>query len=527
MTEYKCTISSYDVIALSDGRYSFFLATKMTWVLVLLCLLLGLVLPFVRIKPNKHPPGPWFRLPLLGNSYILFGDATKKVSQTRKRYGDVFSVDITSFRQIMVCDLATLREMLSLEVFSGRGRPMANGIEIFARLRGGNGSLGLIISEGEEWKEQRRFAIRHLRDFGFGKSSMEDIIREEFLDIADSLRSVDGLEVETKQLFNLNVVNVLWRMMTGSRFDLKDRVERERLGKMEEVFANFAPTNPSLVMATMLPKFLARMFGGALVRQMQEFFAFFNELYAQHERTFDPSQMRDFIDVYLSERKRVTAENLTHSSFYGEHGRLSYVNTMFDLFLAGSETTSTYLRFLLLYMINYPSVQTRAQGELDRAVGRDRLPSLQDKRDLPYVEALVDEVHRHATIALFGVNHVPMHETSFGGYTLTERDFITPCLYEIHHDPRNFDDPESFRPERFLDPRDGSFVPHPAVIPFGVGKRDCLGKSLAKAEVFLFSSCLLHQFSFHTPSSGSIGVNDVDIILTRAPKPFRVRVESR
>ena len=105
----------------------------MTWILAFLCLLVGLILAFVRIKPKDHPPGPWFRLPLLGNSYILFGDATKNVSEMRKRYGDLFSVDITSFRQIMVCDLATLREMLSAEVFSGRGRPMANGIEIFAR----------------------------------------------------------------------------------------------------------------------------------------------------------------------------------------------------------------------------------------------------------------------------------------------------------------------------------------------------------------------------------------------------------
>ena len=97
---------------------------EMTWILVSLCLLVGLVLTFVRIKPKNHPPGPWFRLPLLGNSYILFGNATKNVSEMRKRYGDMFSVDsvFSSFRQIMVCDLATLREMLSAEVFSGRGR---------------------------------------------------------------------------------------------------------------------------------------------------------------------------------------------------------------------------------------------------------------------------------------------------------------------------------------------------------------------------------------------------------------------
>ena len=94
---------------------------------------------------------------------------------------------------------------------------MANGIEIFARCRGGNGSLGLIISEGDEWKEQRRFAIRHLRDFGFGKSSMEEMIRDEFLDMAENLRGMEGQEVESKHLFNVNIMNVIWRMMSGSR----------------------------------------------------------------------------------------------------------------------------------------------------------------------------------------------------------------------------------------------------------------------------------------------------------------------
>ena len=71
---------------------------------------------------------------------------------------------------------------------------------------------------GEEGKEQRRFALRHLRDFGFGKSSMEEMIRDECLCLAERLRSMDGLEVDTKQLFNLSVMNILWRMISGSRY---------------------------------------------------------------------------------------------------------------------------------------------------------------------------------------------------------------------------------------------------------------------------------------------------------------------
>ena len=69
--------------------------------------------------------------------------------------------------------------------------------------------------------------------------------------------------------------------------------------------------------------------------------------------------------------------------------------------------------------------------------------------------------------------------------------------------------------------------PHPAVIPFGLGKRDCLGKALAKAEIFLLASHLLHQFSFRPASSGAPSVDEGDVGVTRAPKPFKVLVVSR
>ena len=68
---------------------------------------------------------------------------------------------------------------------------------------------------------------------------------------------------------------------------------------------------------------------------------------------------------------------------------------------------------------------------------------------------------------------------------------IAPCLYEIHHDPRNFAEPHKFDPSRFLDPSGRRFVPHPALVPYGFGKRECLGKTLAK-EWTLESSQVYH-----------------------------------
>ena len=75
------------------------------------------------------------------------------------------------------------------------------------------------INTGDEWKEQRRFALKHLKDFGFGRSSMEDIIHVELLDLGEYLQSMRGQELETNQLFNFYVMNSLWSMMCGSRLD--------------------------------------------------------------------------------------------------------------------------------------------------------------------------------------------------------------------------------------------------------------------------------------------------------------------
>ena len=210
---------------------------------------------------------------------------------------------------------------------------------------------------GDEWKEQRRFALKHLKDFGFGRSSVEDIINVELLDLGEYLRSVEGQELETNQLFNFYVMNTLWSMMCGSRLDfrlncaednkykvqtcrynLKDKSQLKRLEEVERLVSEFGPTNPDFIYSIMLPKFLRRLLKYDIVDRIHEFFDFFRELYEQHEKSLDPAQPRDFIDIYCTERRRVGAKGLSDSSFYGEEGNLNYVNTMFDLFLVRLST---------------------------------------------------------------------------------------------------------------------------------------------------------------------------------------------
>ena len=123
----------------------------------------------------------------------------------------------------------------------------------------------------------------------------------------------------------------------------------------------------------------------------------------KHKESLNPNEPRDFTDMMLIEIERTTEES---SSLYGQFGIDNLKVTLFDLFLAGSETTSTSLTWAALYMVRYPEIQTRVQQELDQVVGLDRLPSMKDKTDLPYTEAVIMEIQRHANIVPMGVAHI-------------------------------------------------------------------------------------------------------------------------
>ena len=100
------------------------------------------------------------------------------------------------------------------------------------------GHHGLISSMGEEWQEQRRFALRHLKDFGFGRSKMEDLVLDEYKELAAELCRLSdngNVEMESKNVFNLTILNVLWRIVMGKRFDMNDVMQKQRIEKLQDM----------------------------------------------------------------------------------------------------------------------------------------------------------------------------------------------------------------------------------------------------------------------------------------------------
>ena len=152
-----------------------------------------------------------------------------------------------------------------------------------------------------------------------------------------------------------------------------------------------------------------------------------------------------------------------------------------------------------------------------------RLPSLDDLPNLPYTEAFILEVMRRVTAVPLGTPHSTSRTTKLNGHTIPKGTQVIPLIHAVHMDPTLWKDPEQFNPDRFLSQDGKSTVKPDFFIPFGIGRRVCLGDVLAKAELFLFFSSLLHVFNLRMPEGepqpdlrGMTGV-------TVTPQTFQVR----
>lgn len=162
-------------------------------------------------------------------------------------------------------------------------------------------------------------------------------------------------------------------------------------------------------------------------------------------------------------------------------------------------------------------------------VGKNRFPSFEDKEEMHLTNAVLLESLRVGSLAYLGLPHATLEDIKFEGYDIPKGTIIFGSIYHSMHDPKLYDDPHTFKPERFIN-ADGKFVHDDRVQAFGTGKRACLGQSLAEKEFFIFFTCLLQQFNFD-PAPGKELPSYKDIFpgeeLIRIPKPYEVILTKR
>ncbi|XP_025098464.1 cytochrome P450 2U1-like [Pomacea canaliculata] len=223
----------------------------------------------------------------------------------------------------------------------------------------------------------------------------------------------------------------------------------------------------------------------------------------------------DFVEAYLREMNKMKDKETTLDN-------PNLIKVMGDLFVAGTETTATTIRWALVYFLHYPEVQDKCFQEIKRAIGTERAPTIRDRPELTYIEATIMEVLRHADIAPFAIQHGLACDTTFMGYTLPKDTIILPFIDSVLQDPEIWDNPLDFRPERFIGP-DGKLVRKEEFIPFSLGRRACLGEALARTELLLYLSTMIQRFRFVPPETGELPSLEGIMSLSRMPGSFKIR----
>ena len=466
-------------------------------------------------KPQNLPPGP-NPLPLLGNTLDIvpfMPDVHLGFVKLAKQYGDIFTLYLQGDRIVVINTSAIAREALLVRKDDFSGRPYSFVGDFFTR-----GSKDLAMGDfSPTLIYQRKLVHTALRYY---MPHVEDALTAEIQKLSKRFKASNGNPIDPKNDLFLTVLNVICKMVFGQSYSMDDPeflkiVEFNKVG-----FRLISPISIYNMCPWLLhlPTQTSRDF--YWVRDMQK--ELLDTKYLEHKATYDGKVIRDFADALLKAKEDLKEEQ---NFFTDDH----LIMTINDVFSAGSETVITTIRWLIACLVNYPDIQSKVQAEIDNVVGRDRLPVLQDRSKLHYLQAALTETHRFFTVAYLSLPHKATCDSTLNGYEIPKDTVVIFNLWAMHHDEREWDRPHEFDPSRFLD-SDGHIIEVAGIksyLPFSAGRRVCSGEVLAKKELFLVAAILLHEFTFTNPEGCPLPNLVGEVGMNYFPKPFQVRVIER
>ena len=463
---------------------------------------------------RKLPPGPR-GLPVFGSLLEIRNDTHLAIDRLARRYGEICLMRFGSVPTVIISEPILLQEAFGKTELADRWVS-----EIMDTL---SGQKDLVLAPyGERWRQMQRFANREL----LSARNVANVRERHIETVVDALVADMGAKADANELVSppsltaRSNATLVFRSVFGQPEADNEEFLHHRetlLSYIGWIFASATATN----LADYIPwlKFLPNNalkeaiqqaeIGGAIIRTLIDA--------VRNRPGLDLSSPTCLVEVMLAkEESGEIADDMT-------------ADLCMDLLIAGTDTSAQTVNWFLLLLANRPDIQSKVHEELDRVIGRDALPTVDDRTRLPYTFACLAESMRYRTIGPLGLPHKASEDTEIGGYLIPAGTQVLGNIYSIHHDPRYWDSPDEFIPERFLPQEDGSMSPSltsTAYIPFGTGHRRCPGRRFAETTVWLHITRMLHGLRFETPNGLPLSEDEV-FGLAISPQPYSLRAERR
>jgi len=329
---------------------------------------------------------------------------------------------------------------------------------------------GLVTSEGDFWKRQRR-----LVNPGFHRNRIKAYAEV----MVDETRDrIDGWGDRTEFDFHDEMMRVTLHIVAATLFGADvSKADADTIGSSIGFFMEYhlGIANTGIRLPEWIPTRANRRARKAM-DALDEVIRRYIDI--RRREGDNGSLLSMLIDAVDDEGKGMTGEQLRDEAL--------------TLISAGHETTAVGMTMTLFLLSQHPEVEVKLHAELDRVLG-DRDPTFEDLKDLPYTEQVIKESMRLLP-PVWGIGREALEDTEIGGYPIAKGSQIFVTQWTVHRDSRFFPDPEAFKPERWT-PEFKKQLPNYAYFPFGGGPRICVGKRFAMMESVLILATIARRYA--------------------------------
>lgn len=386
-----------------------------------------------------------------------------------------------------------------------------------------SGSQNIFSQSGPYWEALRKVALVAVRKFAVSES-LPQITCEVMDEAIDLMLSREPQPINPIQYIDFMIYNSLAVTAYGQKLG---QIEDQIFQDAKEANDQFYEIAGNGFIGDFIP-WLRPFYYHREVQfkaMMKKSIDITRDVFNEHKKSYTPGVVRDFSDCVLEAKEEAIREKFSRSKYLNDNNLFMVVS---DLFVAGTDTTQTLLRWALLFLANDPKLQEEIHKEVIDNIG-ERMATQDDRLSCPLTNAFIMEVLRLRPGSPLGVDHMTGVDTELGGHKIPKNTVVLFNLYAQNTDPKYWSEPLKFDPKRFLD-SDGQFITGrlPSFVSFGLGRRNCPGEKLALYNAFLMLVRIVQRLRVELETgAASADLIPYNVLIGSFPKDYRIHCVAR